>query len=200
MGGTLLAERAVDPAMLERLDDFRHAVLSKFNDVLVGAVGDRIEPALCRSLLAASLALISSRPAVGDETPAFEMHQWGVWLAQVKRTVNSVPGEGSSTGLPGGAVHVHPANNAYARIGRAGPCLVDRENRYLGSRPANKPSVTSRAARQDVFHRARHLAVRLNSQLTSLQRTRFRRKCCSSQCSISFHLGPKEPRHDPPDS
>jgi hypothetical protein len=32
--------------------------------------------------------------------------------------------EGSSTELPGGAVNVHPANNAYARIGRAGPGLA----------------------------------------------------------------------------
>jgi hypothetical protein len=58
------------------------------------------------------------------------------------------PGEGgSSTELPGGTVNAHPANNAYARIGRADPGLAVPENRHLGSRPANKPSVTPRAAR-----------------------------------------------------
>jgi hypothetical protein len=55
--------------------------------------------------------------------------------------------EGSSTELPGGAVNVRPANNACARIGRAGPGMVGLKNSHLGSRPANKPSVTPRAAR-----------------------------------------------------
>jgi hypothetical protein len=47
--------------------------------------------------------------------------------------------------LPGGAVNVHPANNAYARIGRAGPGLAGPGKSSPSSRPANKPSVTPRA-------------------------------------------------------
>jgi hypothetical protein len=62
VGGKLLAESAVDPALLERLDEFRHAVLTKFQDVIVGQVGDRIEPALCRSLLALVAAVAPVRP------------------------------------------------------------------------------------------------------------------------------------------
>lgn len=49
----------------------------------------------------------------------------------------------SSKELPGG---VHPANNAYPRIGRAGPGLAGPGNRHLGYLPANKPSVTPRGA------------------------------------------------------
>ena len=52
----------------------------------------------------------------------------------------------ASTELPGGAVNVYAANNAYARIGRAGLGLAGPGRSYLGSRPANKPSVTTRGA------------------------------------------------------
>ncbi len=62
VGGKLLTEMAVDPAMLETVDDFRHAVLTKFHDVLVGQVGDRVEPTLCRSLLALLSAVAPVRP------------------------------------------------------------------------------------------------------------------------------------------
>src|SRR6185437_2765633 len=47
VGGKLLAESAVDPALLERVDEFRNVVLTKFQDVIVGHVEDRLEPALC---------------------------------------------------------------------------------------------------------------------------------------------------------
>lgn len=51
IGGRLLAEQAIDVRLLERHDEFRHTVLSRFQDILIGQVADRIEPALCRALL-----------------------------------------------------------------------------------------------------------------------------------------------------
>lgn len=51
IGGRLLAEEAVDVRLLERHDEFRQTVLTRFQDVLVGQVADRIEPELCRELL-----------------------------------------------------------------------------------------------------------------------------------------------------
>lgn len=51
IGGRLLAEQAIDVRLLERHDEFRHTVLSRFQDILIGQVADLIEPALCRSLL-----------------------------------------------------------------------------------------------------------------------------------------------------
>jgi hypothetical protein len=51
IGGRLLAEQAIDVRLLERHDEFRNTVLSRFQDILIGQVADRIEPALCRSLL-----------------------------------------------------------------------------------------------------------------------------------------------------
>jgi hypothetical protein len=62
VGGRLLAERAVDPALLESVDDFRTTVLSKFHDVLIGQVGDRIEASRCRSLLDLLAAVAPVRP------------------------------------------------------------------------------------------------------------------------------------------
>jgi hypothetical protein len=51
IGGRLLAEQAIDVRLLERHDEFRHTVLSRFQDILIGQVADLIEPAFCRSLL-----------------------------------------------------------------------------------------------------------------------------------------------------
>ena len=51
VGGQLLAKKAIPPDLLERDDEFRDAVLTRFRDVLVGEVGDRIDTELCRSLL-----------------------------------------------------------------------------------------------------------------------------------------------------
>jgi hypothetical protein len=62
VGGKLLAESAVDPVLLERLDEFQSAVLTKFHEVLIGAVGDRIDPRLCRSLLYLLAAVAPVRP------------------------------------------------------------------------------------------------------------------------------------------
>lgn len=46
VGGRLLVEKKVEPLLLERDDDFRAVALSAYRDVLVGDVGDRIEPGL----------------------------------------------------------------------------------------------------------------------------------------------------------
>ena len=51
VGGQLLAKRAIAPELLERDEEFRDTVLVRFRDILVGKVGDRIDPTLCRSLL-----------------------------------------------------------------------------------------------------------------------------------------------------
>ncbi len=51
VGGQLLAQKAIPPDLLERDEEFRDTVLARFQDVLVGEVGDRIEPKLCKALL-----------------------------------------------------------------------------------------------------------------------------------------------------
>ena len=51
VGGQLLAKKAIAPDLLERDEEFRHTVLARFRDILVGEVGDRIETTLCRTLL-----------------------------------------------------------------------------------------------------------------------------------------------------
>jgi hypothetical protein len=51
VGGKLLAERQVSPHLMERDEDFRYIVLTRFEDILIGQVGDAIEPSFCRKLL-----------------------------------------------------------------------------------------------------------------------------------------------------
>ena len=51
VGGQLLAKKAIAPDLLERDEEFRHTVLARFRDIIVGEVGDRIETTLCRDLL-----------------------------------------------------------------------------------------------------------------------------------------------------
>ena len=51
VGGQLLAKKAIAPDLLERDEEFRHTVLARFRDILVGEVGDRIDTTLCRNLL-----------------------------------------------------------------------------------------------------------------------------------------------------
>jgi len=51
VGGRLLAEKALDPNLLERDTDFRHEVLTRFQEVLIGRVSQMIDPSVCRSLL-----------------------------------------------------------------------------------------------------------------------------------------------------
>ena len=51
VGGQLLAKKAIAPELLERDEEFRDTVLIRFQEILVGEVGDQIDPTLCRSLL-----------------------------------------------------------------------------------------------------------------------------------------------------
>ena len=51
VGGQLLARKAITPELLERDEEFRDTVLIRFRDILVGELGDRIDPELCRCLL-----------------------------------------------------------------------------------------------------------------------------------------------------
>ena len=51
MGGQLLPKKAITPDLLERDEEFRDTVLSRFRDILVGEVGDRMDKTLCKSLL-----------------------------------------------------------------------------------------------------------------------------------------------------
>lgn len=68
VGGRLLVGKKVDPLLLERDDDFRAAALSAYRDVLMGDVGDRIEPGLCRGLL----NLLAAVAPVLPENEAFQ--------------------------------------------------------------------------------------------------------------------------------
>lgn len=63
VAGRLLAEKAVDPSFLEREEDFRRVVFSRFRDVLLGQVSDIIGPDLCRRLLDLIAVLSPIRPA-----------------------------------------------------------------------------------------------------------------------------------------
>ena len=51
VGGQLLAKRTIDPELLERDEEFRDTVLARFQEILVGEVGARIDTKLCKSLL-----------------------------------------------------------------------------------------------------------------------------------------------------
>ena len=51
VGGQLLAKKAIAPDFLERDEEFRHTVLARFRDILVGEDGDRIDTTLCKNLL-----------------------------------------------------------------------------------------------------------------------------------------------------
>ena len=51
VGGQLLAQKAIAPELLERDEEFRDTVLVRFQEILVGEVGDRIDSTLCRDLL-----------------------------------------------------------------------------------------------------------------------------------------------------
>ena len=62
VGGQLLARSAVEPLLLDQHDEFRQAVLTKFEDILIGQVSDLIEPTLCRRLLAVLAAVAPIRP------------------------------------------------------------------------------------------------------------------------------------------
>ena len=62
IGGRLVAEGAVAPAMLERHDEFQRAVLDRYQDVFTGQISDRIGEDLCRDLLSLISAVSPIRP------------------------------------------------------------------------------------------------------------------------------------------
>jgi hypothetical protein len=66
IAGRLLSEKSLDPRLLERNQEFRDAVLSKFYEEIVGKIGGTVEPALCRSLLRVAAAIAPLRTT--DET------------------------------------------------------------------------------------------------------------------------------------
>jgi len=66
IAGRLLSEKSLDPRLLERNEEFRDAVLSKFYEEIVGNIGDALEPILCQSLLRVIAALSPLNTA--DET------------------------------------------------------------------------------------------------------------------------------------
>ena len=51
VGGQLLAQKAIPPDLLERDEEFRDTVLTRFRDVILGKLGDQVDPELCKSLL-----------------------------------------------------------------------------------------------------------------------------------------------------
>ncbi|MCY4090681.1 MAG: restriction endonuclease [Caldilineaceae bacterium] len=51
VGGQLLAKKAIAPELLERDEEFRGTVLTRFRGILIGKVSDRIDTTLCTSLL-----------------------------------------------------------------------------------------------------------------------------------------------------
>ena len=51
VGGQLLAKKAIDPELLERDEDFRYTVLSRFQEIRIGEFGEGIDTKLCKSLL-----------------------------------------------------------------------------------------------------------------------------------------------------
>jgi|GEM_PF-1332915 len=57
VAGRLLSEKSLEPRLLERNEEFRDAVLSKFYDEIVGKIGDALEPVHCQSLLRVIAAL-----------------------------------------------------------------------------------------------------------------------------------------------
>lgn len=51
IGGRLIKEKSISPEMLERHEDFQNLVFTRFEDVIIGKIGDRIEKNLCEDLL-----------------------------------------------------------------------------------------------------------------------------------------------------
>lgn len=51
IGGRLIREKSISPEMLERHEDFKNLVFTRFEDVIIGKISDRIEEKLCKELL-----------------------------------------------------------------------------------------------------------------------------------------------------
>ncbi len=68
IGGRLIAEDIIDPAMMERHSEFQRVVFDRFQDVLIGQVSDKFGEELCRDLL----SLISALSPIKPQTEAFQ--------------------------------------------------------------------------------------------------------------------------------
>ena len=77
VGGQLLAQKAIPPDLLERDEEFRDTVLARFRDVLVGEVGDRVDPKLCKPLLNL-IAAVQPIRLDNEETLDFEADFLGI--------------------------------------------------------------------------------------------------------------------------
>lgn len=62
IGGKLVAEGSVAPAMLERHDEFQRVVFDRYQEALTGRVSDRIGRDLCKDLLSLISAISPIRP------------------------------------------------------------------------------------------------------------------------------------------
>lgn len=62
IGGRLIKEESISPDMLECHEDFQNIVFTRFEDVLIGKIGDRIEENLCKELLMLISALSPIHP------------------------------------------------------------------------------------------------------------------------------------------
>ncbi len=72
VGGRLLVEKKVNPHLLVHREDFKAAVLDKFQEFLLGKITDRIEPKLCRNILELIAAITPVRiNDLKDEAAAF---------------------------------------------------------------------------------------------------------------------------------
>jgi hypothetical protein len=61
VGGQLLAQKGIDLELLEREEDFRHSVLSRFTDTLLGEIDPRFPSTTCRQLLKLIAAIMPIR-------------------------------------------------------------------------------------------------------------------------------------------
>jgi len=68
IGGRLIAEAKIDPAMLERHSEFQRVVFDRFQDELIGKISDKLGAELCRKLL----SLISALSPIKPQTEAFQ--------------------------------------------------------------------------------------------------------------------------------
>ncbi len=62
IGGRLIAEKKIAPALLQHYSDFRWEVFNGFQDVLLGGVTERLEREVCRDLLSLVSALSPIKP------------------------------------------------------------------------------------------------------------------------------------------
>ena len=62
VGAQLLLKQSIDPRLLERHDDFRFTVLSRFEDAVTGKLTDKVDANVARRILAVISALAPIRP------------------------------------------------------------------------------------------------------------------------------------------